>query len=563
MLTVCICAGLALLMSALPFVFGTVYFMVADDYLINYIANGSYGFTFSDRLTFLRMPAGVLLKLLYGQTTAVNWYLVLLLGVLVLSFAAVHLVVLKRMGSVPALLVSCAVNYLVVAHFLSFTVAAFLAALAGAGLLVHAAAEGKHVGRCAFLAAAFAFVSWCLRRNALYEAALLMLPLAVLSVVRLMRRGTGEERSFAGALKGLSPLALPLLVFCIAAGASAIYEKKAYSSPAWTAFQAYDEARSLAVDYPAADYDEVKKELKKIGVTRLDGNLLQSWRYAEKSFFTEELLRGYAAVNRAGITMKNRMDALKSALHVRMLPFLIAPLLIFLLLVITGRAKHLPVSLLTLLFGYGLLFVFAFIRMRFVMRVVLPTQLITCYALVFAADAGERTNKVFFADLFAAVLLLLISMQYLGYYEDINPVSRTYCEEEPAAALTREMAAHPDTLYVLDSSVLSHQFYFGTPASQVKTTDRFRNVVRSGSWDSYSPRYYEQVAPFLENPDDLLTAIVEEENVAYVSGGGAEEILAFYKERTGRTATQDGQAFPGSGVTIWRCRGGQVKVDVS
>lgn len=77
-IVVCIAAALAA--SALPFLTGTVYFMVADDYLINYIANGSYGLTYSDRLTFLRMPLGVLLKFLYGLTSSWNWYFLLLLS---------------------------------------------------------------------------------------------------------------------------------------------------------------------------------------------------------------------------------------------------------------------------------------------------------------------------------------------------------------------------------------------------------------------------------------------------------------------------------------------------
>ncbi|MDO5703407.1 MAG: hypothetical protein Q4G47_08650, partial [Lachnospiraceae bacterium] len=82
--------AIALAAGAMPFLFGTVYFMVADDYLINYIANGSYGWADSDHLIFLRMPIGKTLQLLYSLTTSVNWYFLMLMSVAVLSFAVLH-----------------------------------------------------------------------------------------------------------------------------------------------------------------------------------------------------------------------------------------------------------------------------------------------------------------------------------------------------------------------------------------------------------------------------------------------------------------------------------------
>ena len=121
-----ICLGLSLAACALPFLTGTVYFMVADDYLLNYIANGSYGLTNSDHLIFIRIPVGALLKALYSVTASVNWYMILLLAGTVLSFALLHTCVWKRTGSYPAMLLSLIINYITVAYFFSFTVVAFL-----------------------------------------------------------------------------------------------------------------------------------------------------------------------------------------------------------------------------------------------------------------------------------------------------------------------------------------------------------------------------------------------------------------------------------------------------
>ena len=130
-----ICLGLSLAACALPFLTGTVYFMVADDYLLNYIANGSYGLENSDHLIFIRIPVGALLKALYSVSSSVNWYMILLLAGTVLSFALLHTCVWKRTGSCPAMILSLVINYITVAYFFSFTVVAFLCCAAGFAVL--------------------------------------------------------------------------------------------------------------------------------------------------------------------------------------------------------------------------------------------------------------------------------------------------------------------------------------------------------------------------------------------------------------------------------------------
>ena len=57
---------------AVPLNLRPVYFMVADDYLLNYIANGSYGTEHSDHLIYIQSPLGRFLKMLYGVMPGVN-----------------------------------------------------------------------------------------------------------------------------------------------------------------------------------------------------------------------------------------------------------------------------------------------------------------------------------------------------------------------------------------------------------------------------------------------------------------------------------------------------------
>ncbi len=533
--------ALALAMSGLPFLFGTVYYMVADDYLLNYIANGSYGWEYSDHLVFIRMPLGWLLKTLYGITTSVNWYFVLFLLFTVLSFALLHLFVWRRTRSFVFLALSAFFNYMIVAHFLSFTVVSYLCAAAGFCALGCALKEGRSGLRWGFLCAALFLISFFMRRQAALVSILMYMPLLVVSV---MRQGKKCLRQL------LIPAAAAAALFLLAL----VYENVAYSSPEWKEYREYNSVRSEVVDNYFVNYEAVKEELNAIGIGRLDYSLLASWRYCEKPFFTKEILEKVSGISKKATTLQDRIAYTRQNLNLSMLPFLIAPLFLLAALFLTGKLKDKGFAVLNLLLIYGLIFAFAFIRLRFVMRVVMPTQLFGAYALVGFADPEGRGRRVLLVEAVSAVLIVLCSLQYLQYFQRINPVPRTYYQEAPLKDLTDEIAAHPETLYVFDASALSHVYYYGTPASQVKTTEVFRNVTRTGSWDSYSPRYYQQVSALLKDPDRLITGLVSEENIAYVTGGEAGEITGFYEEQTGKGCAKSKTEYPGTGFAVWRLR---------
>ena len=156
------------------------------------------------------------------------------------------------------------------------------------------------------------------------------------------------------------------------------------------------------------------------------------------------------------------------------------------------------------------------------------------------------------AELEQAIAEVETDEQRTAVEEEITAFETERSDAQTAAdQLTEEIRSHPDKLYVMDAAVLSHQFYFGTPASRVLTTDLFGNVVRSGSWDSYSPRYYSQLEGCLDDPDNLLTAVVEDPDVMYVSMGGCSDIAALYENRTGNAVSFEGREFPGRGITVW------------
>ncbi len=570
MLLPLLCLALALAAGAVPFLAGTVYYMVADDYLLNYIANGSYGTAFSDHLMFLKMPAGWLLARLYGLTDRVNWYFLLVLSTLLLSFAILHFCVWVRTRSPFYLAVTVLMNAAAVRWFLSYTVSGFL--LAGAACALFGVTITKERWRrtvppwCALLA----FMGWCMRGQALSVSLLLVLPVPLLFMWRAVRDRQGEGERWGNALRQvLTPCLLPAVLFVLLMAGGLLWEKQAYSGDGWSAYKTYNHARSALVDSYMPPWQQVAKDLKAEGLTQLDYSLAGNWKYCERSVFTEEKLLKAAAICREHTTLENRLSYMKDLAAPGLVLFLLLPWLLLLLLPAAGRlAQPLPAAL-TALMGSGVLFLLAFYRMRFVMRVAVPVLLLSFFAVLLvgtagkgggpAAEAGSGEGKACLrrrqiADGAACVLTLAALILFLRYFQERNQVNRIHCEQEPLAALTQEITAHPETLYVMDAAVLSHQFYFGTPAARVSRTDLFRHVARSGSWDSYSPRYDWQMEGFVSDPENLLTAIVKEPDVVYVSMGGCGDIASFYEEQTGRKAVYEGEAYPGLGVTVWTLR---------
>ena len=617
-----ICLGLSLAACALPFLTGTVYFMVADDYLLNYIANGSYGLENSDHLIFIRIPVGALLKALYSVTASVNWYMILLLAATVLSFALLHTCVWKRTGSYPAMILSLIINYLTAAYFFSFTVVAFLCCAAGFAVLGTAEAGKKYRAPAAWCCAVLLFFGYCLRRHSLIVSAALFFPFLLACFLPAVRgcfasgrsRRSGEPSADTGdrdpvgsqaasategrgiitdtnenvqyntdsdheantenieientethttsknrapaLLKVLKPYLIPAVAFILAFAAEEVGEKKAYSDGGWPAYVEYNDARSSLVDFYTPPYSQIRKEMKKAGISRLDYNLMTGWKFCEKGYFTKEKLQKAADICKAGITMDNRIAYVKEECLEPLILFLLFSVMLLNALFFGGSMKRPGAAVGTFLISLIILCALACIRLRFVMRVTLPVEFLTGYALLLLCDSPFRDRHFRFGSRKAVsiccyLICFLLGLRFMAYYGARNQMARTYCEEEPLRQLTEEIRSHPDTLYVMDAAVLSHQFYFGTPASRVLTTDLFGNVVRSGSWDSYSPRYYSQLEGCLDDPDNLLTAVVEDPDVMYVSMGGCSDIAALYEKRTGNAVSYEGRGFPGRGITVW------------
>ncbi|MDO4619101.1 MAG: hypothetical protein Q4B09_00620 [Lachnospiraceae bacterium] len=624
---------LAAVLTLLPFFIRPVYFMVADDYLLNYIANGSYGKDGSAHLVYIRIVLGGLLKGLYTLTTAVNWFLVLLLVLLIVSFAVLYCVVLRSTGHLLPLLPLMVINLSVPVFFLTYTAVAFIVCAAGAGLWYLFFLHGTTRKRNAFVGSILIVTALCLRADSVVPTLLLCSPLFLHLLVSAVKEGRLKSpKAFASVVKNACLPLLLLAALLISTGAA---ERYAYSDPGWRDFLDYTNARAAVVDYAGADYSTYADAFAEIGLSELDYNLLRAWKYCEKPVYSKEVLEAAAKIGSDAVTLQKRINYAKSSYTLPNCMLFLLPVLLLLILMLLYPGYPAAAGLLTIFFYEGVTWALIFIRMRYVIRVAVPLCMIAAFALCMlrpkkkdAEDASAETENAetdavevyrfeeipeeqaaeaadlsevqasedeFYSDIsayqnssadvnaevkaeneipycetreykrallvlrifrYAAALLLVViaaagGLLFIKDYRANNWVSRVPHDGYPKVQVTEAIYEDQDTLYVIDAGLLSILYYFGTEAKDVLTTDRFANVARSGSWDSFSPRYYNQVGSYLTDPDRLLSGLGTEKQLAYVATAEGA-MRQFVTEQTGRTYEPEIREFPDMSTKIYR-----------
>lgn len=516
---------LSVFLTLMTIPFRDPYYMEPDDYLLNYIANGSYGTEHSHYLIYIRGSIGLILKGLYQLSDRVNWYAVLLIGIIILEYAVLHLLIRKRTGSIAALLISCLFNALMVPIFFTYTVVAFLATGAGLFLLDEALLKtgcriNAHIPGAA-AGIVLLYTGFALRADAFLPAAGILSPLLIADVLRCLK---GRKKSGMPGHMGRGLLVLIAFGVLLAAGDQAL-EHRLYSGEPWKSMAAFNRSRTQVVDYPCVDFAQNEEQFRAIGVTETEYSMLYSWKFLDRMTFTPGQMDRIASIIHNGLTINRRLINAGAQLGTNGW-FLILMPAFALLYVLTGKRTHRrPVSvLITVLWGLAVLGLLL-IRLRFVARVAVPLSMLTVYGIFFTMSLKAedrfpvRTRPAFRIILSAAALFCLLFFGFLytkGYLAVTLPNRRPYGSPK-YESIRNEIANNPSRLYVMDGYVLTMLYYNDHPVRYVRKTDAFLHVVRSGSWDSFSARYYDQLKDFTDNPDRLLVELTDGTRFSFVS----------------------------------------------
>ena len=631
----CLLLSAFLCLVTLPF--RTLYFMEPDDYLLNFIANGSYGWKYSENLVYIRTSVGFLLKGLYHLTGRVNWYAFLLLLVILCSFAVFYDIIWLRTRSAAALLLTASLNFLAVPVFFTYTAAAFFSACAGLLLLEDGLFHrqgSKNTGTVELTAGiVFFYFGFALRKDTIIPELILCFPIAVYSFLHAIRgcasivkRGDGKMSSDGHSFRSsktqnadgaaccemssrisnsknahsaISRRILPaLLAGILLFGGDAVIQSRSYGSDTWKLFSSFNEARTSVVDYNRLSYDLHKTELESAGLSATDYDMLCSWKFADKKVFTIDGMTAAGRLARHSFSPEERMaDARQNLQGANLQIFLLpAAAWVFLLFLnFARRRKQLlsPALLsgLTLLMWYLLCAALLLYRMRFVTRVAAPLMM-TAVVWILTAELGheqaapanrnvkpelavpasenekpdtenssgrksvwKESCRNVICSVLAIVTLLLTAGMEITCTRDFLASTRDHRQAGNTAyqSVKEEITTDISRLCIIDGYVLSMLYYYDRPVKDVLCTDTFQNIVRSGSWDSFSERYYLQAENLnLADPDRPLLSLVTDPRTIFVSQD-ASLMQAFLSEQTGKKIQAE-EKNTGTDIHIYRFR---------
>ena len=598
----CLLLSAFLCLVTLPF--RTLYFMEPDDYLLNFIANGSYGWKYSENLVYIRTSVGYLLKGLYHLTGAVNWYAVLLLLVILCSFAVSYDILWLRTRSAAAFLLTASLNFLAVPVFFTYTAAAFFSACAGLLLLEDGLFHSRgsnNTGTVELTAGiVFFYFGFALRKDTIVPELALCFPIAMYSFLHTIRGYSPKVQKRDGRHSGRHPFhrILPaLLAGILLFGGDAVIQSKSYGSDTWRFFSSFNEARTSVVDYNRLSYDLHKTELENAGLSATDYDMLCSWKFADKKVFTIDGMTAAGKLARHSFSLPERVaDARQNlqgaTLRIFLLPAAAWTFVLFLNFARRRKRRLSPALLsgLTLLMWYLLCAALLLYRMRFVTRVAAPLMM-TAIIWILTAGLGlgqaaparknvkqeqavpacenekpdtenssgrksvwKESCQNVICSVLAIVTLLLTAGMEITCTRDFLASTRDHRQAGNTAyqSVKEEITADSSRLCIIDGYVLSMLYYYDRPVKDVLCTDTFWNIVRSGSWDSFSERYYLQAENLhLTDPDRPLLSLVTDPGTTFVSQD-ASLMQAFLSEQTGKNILVEERENTGTDIHIYQ-----------
>lgn len=569
---------MGILITGTCIVFSLPYY-AADDYLMNYIANGSFGN--STNLIYPNVVVGTFLRGLYQLIPGVNWYFVVYQAIMVISATLGLIIVLKYKNVLATILyISACVG---LTFFLSFTVVAYCGVGFGTAYIFYLLDLDRKNKKEYILPIIMIIVGTLIRESTLLSALVLFLPVILVKLLKAPRKRHEWIGIIGGAIlimgslgysvwiadglvelilcavlivigwflsrKKLSDFSMLFWSFLIIACSVVFFhgvQVTVEEQSGWSEFREYTDARSKVIDRPYVAYDLIADELEAIGVSEADYDILWQWTFLDKEVFSAENLLKISQICKAHYSSTSVIGVFLSK---EVLGFLGMGLLAVIILLVSAKKKKIAGWLCFSLAILFLLYSMLAIQQRFKLYVAMPllTIFILQMSLIVGKNISESNGKRRALASVLAVLLVAATGVKLNNLLEIGKVRSQKME-----SLVQEIGSS-DKLYIVQSflynSIFDNVCY---PAYEIEKTDMFHNLIKSGSGDSFSPRYYENVQEWgVESPDKLLIQLVWNDRMYYVGNNG-ENVLRYLEGQVDGTVTMVVEKeFPGN-VCIYK-----------
>lgn len=533
----------AFIIAFIPMASGKIYYMEADDFLMNLISKGGFGNGPDSYLIYMNIFVGWILKLLYKLFPATDWFAYLYFAVIVSAFSALSFILwrISRRGYI--LFITSFLELAVILN-LTYTVLAYLCIGVSLVYLLNIKHARLRKSRRLFFAdilitVCLFFTGVLLRANitVLLSTLICMAPLFLFNIKNLKCKS----------------VICVIIVMCAGFIVLTLGNKLAYGRTSlWKEYMSYNTARSEVLDYPALDYTANKEVFDRHGISQNDWNCMYSWIIADKEVFSEEALHDIFNSN------TGRYNTDIPDIIVRMFKqkynyiFLIG---VILSAFIAGKRERRYIVFQALT-TYAVIASLYF-RNRPVLRVMLPIYIAGLIAeLYIALSTAEKrkTGRVYALAVTCFILCLSSVLIYGNICRDREYGSRN----ESFMQLYDYINNNSDTLYAASAGIVNPLLY-NFPVFKAGSLVSAENIIKLGSWDIYSSRYYSQIRRYgITYEDRLLIAMAQEDKIQFItndSGSEYEMIISYIEEHTDREVSGTlVRSFPDAGINIYKLK---------
>lgn len=483
---------LSIFIAAVYVVFGRMRYLEPEDYVFTGTLAGVSGF--DDLQYFLHPYYSVILSRILATianiTGIFNIYAVFILSVYVAVFVAVHLLATKckepDIIHLAAIIFQC-----LLARYLTYTSIAYLAV--GVFMIyVYVRPERKLVLED-LLFVILALCGILMRGEILITTFLMLSPCLLKPIFESKKKRTASVTAI---------IILAVVYLSTQSYNNAVY----HADDVWSKYYDWNVASTNIRDFAAIDYEAYRETFLDIGWSSNDLALVSSWKFIDLNTFSEDNLEKVASA--VSINDRYELNPFKLAYGMigqkTSLIMLVSALFIILSQKRPRRIKEWVWNLAACIIPLGLMGAL-FLRQRYVERIAVPILILGLLQMLFLIKPNSsRKNRAlrFTALILCCSLLLIAEMRF---------VKQT--EGNPHEELSEYLHSTEDILFITNSG-LANELLCSNAIINISVRDYYPNVLKMGSWDSYTKRYYNQISKFgIKDPDNMFYALATEENV--------------------------------------------------
>lgn len=286
-----IAIGINIIFLSCVLLFCDIKYEVSDDFVMASIMSGAYGGDFNPQLIFVNTVVGYILLPLYHLFPQVSWYLVFQLFLCFFAFVLVTYMLLERNGKPVGVLLS-----IFLITFFSddvyvlpqFTKTAAFVFMAGAVVFLWGTFVEKSLV-IQIISAILCVIGSMVRFSGIFLMGSFILLILFYEFLNLWHKKVGWKNYLyvfiSGIILMMSVLGIRMLDLYT-------YHNDAQSE----FFLKYNTARGQIVDQKDYGYAAYEKELKKIGISEVDYNMLKTWNFDDENYFTLEKMEQVASI---------------------------------------------------------------------------------------------------------------------------------------------------------------------------------------------------------------------------------------------------------------------------